>query len=245
MKESASTMTVRYLLAERGTVFQEATWGDEVVIERMKAHESLCRAGKTALTAIERDGLGVLQGIPLGQASLLDVGCGTGRWCRILSESPWPLLCWRYIGVEIDERRVALCRRLHPGGTFVTGTLDCLPRVDADIVICSGVLQYVRDWRGGLQALVRATGQYLAVLRLPVMKYQPTAICEQEVVSAVGAERHHSWMLNRGEFERCAEQVGLRLELRDYTEEVTRVEGMEERVFWLHYLFRRARDGSV
>jgi len=77
-----------------------------------------------------------------------------------------------------------------------------------------------------------------------VVKHTPSTICIQEVRSAAGLERHVMIVFNRDEFERSLEKAGLTLFDRDYTDEIHRVEGLDERVFHLNYLLRRANPGQ-
>ena len=76
---------------------------------------------------------------------VLDVGCGTGRWGRLLPGC-------RYFGVD-------LCPQMLRGPRCAAGDALALPVVDAaaDITVCSFVLGYVEEVDGALREWARVT----------------------------------------------------------------------------------------
>lgn len=240
--QAAGPMSIWYRLAAPDAKIEDTTWQSAVVHDRMAACTAPALSSPSPTTPIERDGLHALKNIPLEAGWLLDVGCGSGHWSRVLAGAPAPFCAWRYTGVEINRARIDLCERLHDGVEFVMGRAEDLPMADASfgIVLCSGVLQYIRDWKSGLRELSRIARKYVAVLRIPVIKYRSTILCHQAARSSAGVEEHQFWLHNRDEFEQYAKELGLRQVARDYTDECTRVEGLDERVFWLNYVFQKA-----
>jgi len=85
--------------------------------------------------------------------SVLDVGCGEGRWYPVLRRLR-PRL--RYLGVDPSPYAVGRFSRQRPLVHGSVGTLDTLP-LDGpyDLVVCCDVLHYVSlpDLRRGLPAL--------------------------------------------------------------------------------------------
>lgn len=47
--------------------------------------------------------------------SLLDFGCGSGRWADLFAE-----LCSSYCGVDISDEMIAICRSFHPSLLFMS-----------------------------------------------------------------------------------------------------------------------------
>jgi SAM-dependent methyltransferase len=56
---------------------------------------------------------------------VLDIGCGEGRFCRMLADSGM-----RVTGLDPAPALVAEARRLHPEGTYVEGFAETLPFAD-------------------------------------------------------------------------------------------------------------------
>jgi 2-polyprenyl-3-methyl-5-hydroxy-6-metoxy-1,4-benzoquinol methylase len=61
---------------------------------------------------------GLLNDIPF--KSLIDVGCGDGRFCsEVAKRFPGRRIC----GIDISERAISLARALNPAGEFLTGDI--------------------------------------------------------------------------------------------------------------------------
>jgi len=244
MPAAVGGMTVWYRLFEAATALGPSTWEDAAVARRMQAQELDTHADSSGPSANVRDGLHILSHIRAASASILDVGCGSGHWSRVLADAPHPFHTWNYTGVEINAERTEICRRLHPGVQFQEARAEALPFAarSFDIVLSSGVLQYVPRWRTALVEAARVAGGFVALLRIPVVKFRATTQCLQIVRSDAGEEIHYFYLFERNEWERAAAESGLRMVARDYSEECTRVEGLDERLFWLNYVFERPRD---
>lgn len=65
---------------------------------------------------------------------LLDAGCGPGQWTALLGHGGR-----RVLGLDVSERFLAHARDVHPGATFVRGSLHALPLADGS---AGGVLAW-------------------------------------------------------------------------------------------------------
>jgi SAM-dependent methyltransferase len=90
--------------------------------------------------------------------TVLDVGCGEGRWRSLLLQAR-PAI--RYLGVDSSEyvvRRFGKRRNIRLGSFGELGRLGLRERFD--LIVCSDVLHYVStvEARDGLKALARLLG---------------------------------------------------------------------------------------
>jgi SAM-dependent methyltransferase len=82
--------------------------------------------------------------LPPAPADIVDVGCGTGRWCgKFLS------LGHRVVGIEQAPEMLKLlaAKRFGSRLTVIAGSMETvrLPPASADIVVAMGSVQYARD----------------------------------------------------------------------------------------------------
>ena len=214
------------------------SWRADAVLRRYEAAATTFNPDQARRLPVIRDGLTILGRIRLDRAEVLDVGCAHGGWAKLLARSPAPLCAWRYRGTEVSPELVALCRRHNPALPFEVGTAERLPCPDraCDIVLSSGVLSYTSDWRRCLRECARVSRRYVVLLRTPVMKYHPTTGCRQTVRSSNGQEEHYLTLFARDQLHDELTRAGLSIVGWDYTDEVHRVEGLNERLFYLNYL---------
>lgn len=87
-------------------------------------------------------------------ASVLDVGCGTGRLLREAA-TRWPDA--RRIGVDPAQGMVDVAAALTPGATFHRGLAQSLPLPDAsvDLVFSTISFHHWRDHVGGVREIAR------------------------------------------------------------------------------------------
>lgn len=81
-----------------------------------------------------------------------DVGCGEGRFCRMLAERGAEVT-----GVEPTARLIDEARRKHPEGTYLEGVGERLP-VESDsfdLVVCYLVLIDIAGYRAAINEMVR------------------------------------------------------------------------------------------
>jgi SAM-dependent methyltransferase len=85
-----------------------------------------------------------------------DIGCGTGRWARLVARRVAELHC-----VDASADALAVARRSLTGSgnvVFHHASIDALPfeNESLDFAYCLGVLHHLPDTRAGLDACVRA-----------------------------------------------------------------------------------------
>lgn len=87
-------------------------------------------------------------------ASVLDVGCGTGRLLR-QAGTYWPEA--RLIGVDPANGMIEMAKRLTPNATFYTGTAEALPLQDAsvDLALSTISFHHWRDQAAGIREIAR------------------------------------------------------------------------------------------
>jgi ubiquinone/menaquinone biosynthesis C-methylase UbiE len=94
-------------------------------------------------------------------SALLEVGCGSGYFSRILG-SHFPDV--RYVGLDYSERMIRLARERYPRVTFVRGDATRLDFSDNafDLLIDGAALIHIPEWQ-------RALGEYSRVSHGPVI----------------------------------------------------------------------------
>ncbi len=78
----------------------------------------------------------------LAPASVVDVGCGTGDYCRIFDQDRTD-----YIGIDLSAEMIKEARHLYPGYDFRVGdgkSID-LPDGDRDLALGVALLEYYND----------------------------------------------------------------------------------------------------
>ncbi|UFP94673.1 class I SAM-dependent methyltransferase [Gloeobacter morelensis MG652769] len=89
---------------------------------------------------------------PLGGVEVLDVGCGAGHYSELLAKAGAGVS-----GIDPDAGLVELARRRVPGGEFQVAGVNALPFADGrfERLLCSNVLEFVRDQGGAMRELRR------------------------------------------------------------------------------------------
>ena len=87
-------------------------------------------------------------------ASVLDVGCGTGRLLRAAA-SRWPDA--QLIGVDPAEGMVEVARHLTPGATIHRGLAEALPLPDASVALAFSTVSFHHwhDQAAGVREIAR------------------------------------------------------------------------------------------
>ncbi|HEX8994880.1 MAG TPA: methyltransferase domain-containing protein [Ktedonobacterales bacterium] len=98
-------------------------------------------------------------------ASVLDVGCGTGRLLRAVA-GRWPYT--QLIGVDPAQGMVDAARQRTPGATFYRGLAESLPLPDAsvDLVLSTMSFHHWRDQTAGVREIARTlrpSGHFILV----------------------------------------------------------------------------------
>jgi len=105
----------------------------------------------------------LVESVPLGGRSLLDVGCGLGDLLACLIEREIDLA---YTGVDVLERMVAACRERFDAGRFVRGDVfaeDPFAGEGFDVVFTSGIFNL--DLGNNLEFLPGALRRLLGLAR--------------------------------------------------------------------------------
>jgi SAM-dependent methyltransferase len=96
---------------------------------------------------------------------VLDVGCGEGRFCRMLAERGAET-----VGLDPTEGLLRVARERQPGGNFVQGMAEFLPFTAAefDLVVSFVTLVDIEDYQAAIQEMARVLrpGGVLAVANL-------------------------------------------------------------------------------
>ena len=87
-----------------------------------------------------------------GPGRALDIGCGEGRFCRMMAEARMLTT-----GLEPVEKLRAAAQERHPGGTYVDGTAEALPFADDsfDLVVSYLTLIDIEDLDRAYAEMVR------------------------------------------------------------------------------------------
>ena len=188
-------------------------------------------------------GMNALHTIKLPDAALLDFGCGSGIFSQALRTSP-ATAKWKYTGADVNAELLRILREVHPGIRFEhLREGDGIPFEDDefDVVLASGVLQYVEDWEGTLSELGRVTGKYLLLSRLPVWEHQAPRVLMQHVKHHRGEERYPMHVFRRDSLEDLL-TPGFSILLREAGTETYSVPRVGEPV--VHQLYLLSKAGS-
>jgi len=93
-------------------------------------------------------------GVVQQPASVLDIGCGTGKLLR-QARTSWPDA--HLIGVDPANGMIEMAQRLTPSATFLTGTAEALPLQDAsvDLALSTISFHHWHDQAAGLREIAR------------------------------------------------------------------------------------------
>ena len=98
--------------------------------------------------------LALAAGIVHQPASVLDVGCGTGKLLR-QARIYWPEA--QLIGVDPANGMIEMAKRLTPNATFFTGMAEALPLQDAsvDLALSTISFHHWQDQAAGIREIAR------------------------------------------------------------------------------------------
>jgi putative methyltransferase (TIGR04325 family) len=198
---------------------------------------------------VVRDNLEALGLINVPEAKLLDFGCGNGHYQSLLSACSYTAK-WDYIGVDTRLDFVQFCRQTYHKiyiETVEEGSPLPFADNEFDIVLASGVIQYIQNVVETLAELCRVTREYVLVSRLPTWKYHDSQIVVQCLRGTFGEEQYPLHVFNRRMVEDIFAQVGFSVIVRDYGSEFFFLPGEREPVAHILYLLRkvRAQGGMV
>lgn len=131
-----------------------------------------------------REIMQLIHGIQHPWSSFLDFGCGGGEY-GVLLERGGLLRDRLYVGADVDWRLLAFFQKeARPAGPLVTiPTQGDLPFRSSsfDVVLASGVLQYVPNWQSCLAELARICAGHVIAARVPVIDLTESLIARQIV----------------------------------------------------------------
>jgi len=171
---------------------------------------------------------------------ILDIGCGNGIYSYFFKH----LIKIRadYTGCEISDSMVRVCQKNNPKAKFFKSFADNINADDNkyNLVFCSSTLQYTIDrWKESLVEMKRVSNKYIALLRLPVSKYNKSCYVEQNISSSGYIEVNYFNLLNREELEKMFNRLKLKVIKRDYSSEEYKIEGIDEKIVLVQYLLAK------
>jgi len=192
---------------------------------------------------IVRDNLEALARIrpPGAKLKLLDFGSGNGHYKLILSANSHTSE-WQYVGVDTMPEAIEFCHHNYPGTLFkLVEDARPLPFDDDefDVVLASGVIQYIQDPATVLVELQRVTREYVLVSRLPSWKYRESAVVVQSIRGAEGEILTPLHVFNRKLLEDIFQTVGFVVAFRDFGSEYFSIAGVPESVTHSLYLLKK------
>jgi len=146
-------------------------------------------------------------------------------------------LCW----ADVDAELIEWCRKMYPDARFEILRGDRLPfgNGEFDIVLASGVIQYIRDYITILSELHRISKGWILVSRLPLWKHSNSQIVVQHARHAWGEEHHPMHVLRADEMEALFEKLGSSILFHGSGSESYYVPGVSEPVVHNLYLLRK------
>ena len=137
------------------------------------------------------------------QLRMLDWGGGLGHYLA-MARALAPQIEMSYTCRDLSLL-VAQGRALFPEARFVDDD-SCFDRA-YDFVLASASLHYSKDWAGTLRKLADATAGHLLVTRAPMVESASSFVFTQRPPDY--STEYPGWCLNRPDFLRMAESVGL------------------------------------
>lgn len=213
------------------------SWVASSVTKRYKDELKSFKLENAIQSSITQDNLEVLSKIDLEKPALLDFGCGNGIYRTILANYPHTK-DWLYVGAEANPALVNICRDRYPDTRFEVINNPKLPFQDKefDVILASGVVQYVEDYGNLLEEFRHITKEYVAITRLPVWECHQSSIVLQKVQHKWGKECYPLHVFNRSELEAEFMRLGFTLMLRDQGSEIFHVSGVSEPLVHNTYL---------
>lgn len=169
-----------------------------------------------------------------GAVSVLDWGSGPGQY-YVFARALLPDVAIDYHGVDVP----LLCeagRRAVPQATFHDDDAAFDRRYD--LVMASGALQYVEDWRDTLGKLAGAAS-FSLYLVVPVVRSAKPFVIVQRPHKYGYLTEFVQWVFNRDELVKAVESSGLQLRREFLNEEMGPIRGTPERRATVGFLFER------
>ncbi len=148
--------------------------------------------------------------------SVLDWGGGLGHYF-VLARALMPDLELDYHVKDLPE----VCQRgrtLLPEVTFHDDDTACATQ-RFDLVVASGAVHCVSDWKAVVACLAVATEGHLFITRLPTLTHTPSIAVSQDAAAHGFASDLPEWFVNRDEFLEHTASLGMELLREFYVDE--------------------------
>lgn len=163
---------------------------------------------------------------------VLDWGGGTGNY-YIISRKLFPMVKFDYSSADLPS----ICktgRTLLPNVTFYED--NSWYGKNFDFVFSSSSIQYLKDWRPTLRALIQSTCQYLYITRMPFVTGRSFVFVER----AKGYNTEYlGWAINKPEFVSFVKQNGMKLVREFVNHPGPLIKGAPERNLYMGLLFEK------
>lgn len=135
---------------------------------------------------------------------LLEIGCSSGYYHEVLRSAGYS---WEYVGIDYAVAFREWAARVLPHVTVEIGDARALPYPDEafEVVVSSGCLLHMKEWRQGIAEAARVCSRYLLFHRTPLLASKPTTHWLKE---AYGVPCFEIWF-NRDEFRQEVARPGL------------------------------------
>lgn len=165
--------------------------------------------------------------------TILDWGGATGNY-YIISKKLMPAVKFDYHCADLP----AVCeigRKLLPEVVFYES--ETWQKMHYDFAFSSSSLQYLKDWRPTVRALVKSANRYMYITRMPFVITGKSFVMLQRV-KEYGTE-YLGWVLNRQEFIQFVEQHGMKLVREFVNHSGPRIKGAPEQNLYMGFLFEK------
>lgn len=246
-------MTAHFEFLPNGWVSQESGWGDPCIVEAQKnkwpafvsvlhstqplgtAHESEPGATENLTAHNTIMTFAYVLGRALGgksDISMLDWGCGLGHYLA-LARTLYPEFAIEYHG--IDHENLCHAAVYTPGGKFYGPDVPLLRCYD--LVMASGSLSYVKNWKEKLKELAAAASPWFYFTRVYTVKGSSYVMVQHP--QQFGYPDLVGWCLNRDEILAACKDNHLTLEREFYLEPGVEISGAPENPDLRGFLFRK------
>ncbi len=170
------------------------------------------------------------------QISILDWGGAAGQHA-LVARTMVPKVSIDYHCVDLESLR-ALGRELNPDVSFYDPDSPALNRA-YDLVVVSGSLQYMEDWRTLAAFLAGASKSFLYAARIPIVEHVPSYVMVQRPYAFGYDTEYLSWCFNRTELLGLVEQSHMRLFREFLGSDAITVKDAPEQCQFRSFLFQR------
>lgn len=179
-------------------------------------------------------------------AVVLDIGCGLGKYGKLLKRKGAITHNYCYTGVDRNEQILKYARLYFPEFEFISSDNSIkIPCEDnsKDLVMASSMLQYTLDkWIESLKEMFRISKNYIYISRLPIVRQFSSCYVHQTVRFDKKSENHYFEIFNRQEFEDTISMLNHSILYRDYGKEIIYVKGINEPIILNQYLIGKTKN---